>query len=206
MAAALFAYALAIPFPSEADVPFQPPPQNRLIERVRSRIHEIAGLTSYDYRSVIVPVYTKLSSSVLRGTATFRIPFNQEFRVQSIRPHVAFVAPSSETMADGGSFAMTAGDNVLDFGGIDDRLLAKAHNCRVDIKIVSGRQVLFAQKGLPLSDLWPQGHGSAHFLDTPLLLPAGTTIELSASLQDSGAAGSQSEYGIVFSGAYVRNT
>jgi hypothetical protein len=185
-------------------MPFQPPPATRMIERMRSRIYEINGLTTYDYRSVILPVYTPLSASVLRGNAVFRIPFNQEFRVQSIRPHVVptLTGPGAETLADGGSF--TAGSPVSG-GLLQDRLYAKAMNCRADIKIVSGRQTLFAQKGAPLSDFWGANGADPRFFDSPLLLPSGTTIEVLVSLQDAAAAGSATEYGFVFSGAFVRD-
>lgn len=185
-------------------MPFQPPPAERKIERMRSRIYEVNGLTTYDYRSVILPVYTPLSASILRGNAVFRIPFNQEFRIQSLRPHIVptLTGGSAENMANGGSF--TAGSPFTG-GLIQDRLFAKAMNCRADIKIVSGRQVLFANKGAPLSDFWGSNGPEPRLFDTPLLLPAGTTIEVLVSLQDSSAAGSSTEYGFVFSGAFVRN-
>lgn len=187
-------------------MPFQAPPPQRLIERMRSRIYEANGLTTYDYRSVAVPVYSPLSASALRGNAVFRLPMNQEFRVQQILPHIVptkLTGAGAENMANGGSY--TAG-SPFTAGLLKDRLFAKAQNCRMDVKIVSGRQTLFAQKGLPLSDLLPQSSPENRFADCPLLLPAGTTIEVLTSLQDAGAAGAETEYGLIFVGAYVRNT
>lgn len=174
-------------------MPFQPPPAQRLIERVRSRIYEGATLTTYDYRSVIVPVYTALSSSVSRGNAVFRIPFNQEFRVQQLTAHVV---PSA---------TLRSAANTFDFAELEDAAELFAMNCRLDVKIVSGRQMLFAQKGLVLADLQKE---AIRFFDVPLNLPAGTSVEVLASLQDAAAMApfNAIEYGINLVGAYVRNT
>jgi len=174
-------------------MPFQPPPSQRLIERIRSRIFEAATLTTYDYRSVIVPIYAPLSSSVSRANAVFRIPFNQEFRVQQLTAHVV------------PSLSLRDGEDTFDAAELEDALELFAMNCRVDVKIVSGRQVLFAQKGLALADLQRE---PIRFFDCPLLLPAGTSVEVLLSLQDSASMApfNPIDFGLNLVGAYVRNT
>jgi len=174
-------------------MPFQPPPAQRMIERVRSRIYEGATLTTYDYRSVIVPVYTSLSSAVNRGNAVFRIPFNQEFRVQQLTAHVV------------PSLSLYSGGTAFEYADLEDAVELFAMNCRLDVKIVSGRQMLFSQKGLVLADLQKE---AIRFFDVPLNLPAGTSVEVLASLQDSASMVffDAIEYGINLVGAYVRNT
>jgi hypothetical protein len=182
-------------------MPFQPPPPQRMIERIRSRIYEGATLTSYDYRNVIVPIYTPLSSAANRGNAVFRIPFNQEFRVQQIIPHVV---PDVVDLLGGPNNGQLQSFAAATYS-VEDLATMLAMNCRADIKIVSGRQMLFSQKGLALSDL---AQNPIRFFDVPLLLPAGTSVEVILSLQDTAAVAALSavEYGVNLVGAYVRNT
>jgi hypothetical protein len=184
-----------------------PPPDNAYIQTLTSRIIEGRTITPYDYRAMVLPLYTTLSTSQPIGSATYTIPTNMRFRVRSILPHVAPLRVSAETIANPGNFAPqnVAGD-VFDGGDVIDRLYAKAMNCRINIAMQSRAFDLTYNQAFAISDLMAENGQGPSFLDMPGLILQGTTIDLNAALIDTDAdvIGSPTEYGIVLVGAFIR--
>lgn len=186
------------------------PPQERRIETIRSRIAEAMGLGPYDYRPVAIPLFCPLSASSPRGSAVFTIPRLYKLRLSRILPIVCPLEPDLEVAdpsnkTNFGTFAFVGGGPVVSGGVIPDHLLGKAHNCRLDLKIVNGNINFNPVPSIALSDFWgPDRHWSA--LDTPLALPPGSNIQLLMGLQDTDAiaCGGTTNYGLVLVGALVR--
>ena len=95
-----------------------------------------------------------------------------------------------------------AGD-IIAGGTVEDRLLTKAMNCRVNMAFVSYTYQLFPQLNFSLANLSSVMGESPSLMDMPAILPQGTNIDLQVSLQDSAAAGADTEYGILLVGAYI---
>jgi len=182
-----------------------PAPQN-FIESLRSRIVEGRTLDPYEYRPVVVPVQVTLGSARQQGTATFTIPSNQRMLIRQFVPIVVPRDVSSASDSPTGQFTVgipAAGD-VFAGGTIEDRLYAKAQNCRIDLGLNSRMFNLFQQLSFPLASLMSYNGEIAGLADMPGILVQGTTIDLTASLSDLGAAGGDTEYGIAILGAYVQ--
>jgi hypothetical protein len=173
-----------------------PPPDNAFLQPITSRILEARTITPYDYRAVVLPLYTTLSSSQLRGSASYTIPTNMKMRVRQIQAHIAVVNPADAAEAGVGLYAADVNAQA--------RLYAKAMNCRASLAFQSRTFDVFPQFAFPLSDLMSQNGVVTTFLDMPGTLIAGTTIDLNVSLTDSGAALSATEYGIVLVGSLIR--
>lgn len=176
-----------------------PPPADAYLQPLTSRIIEGRTITPYDYRIAVIPLYTVLTGTTTRGSATYNIPSNMKFRVRQIIPHIALTNPSSadESYND-------AGPAVSYMGSAMDRIYTKAMNCRVSLAFQSRAFEVMPQMSFPLSDLLAQSGVAPSFLDMPGELLQGTTIDLSASLTDETAAFSDTEYGIVLVGAFIR--
>lgn len=182
-----------------------PPPPGNYIETLRSRIVEGRTLSPDQFRVVAVPLQVTLGPSATRGSANFNIPSNQRFVVFQVIPHIVPVNVSAAADSVSGVFnvGVPAPGDIIAGGTVEDLLLTKAQNCRVNLAMVSYTFQLFPQLNFALSDLMSFNGESPSFMDMPAILPQGTTIDLQASLQDAAAAGAPTEYGIVFIGAYI---
>lgn len=176
-----------------------PPPDNAFLQPLTSRIIEGRTITPYDYRAVAIPLYTVLGGATQRGSASYNIPSNMKFRVRQLIPHVVLTNPAAETEPYN-----EAGPALSYMGGVMDRIYTKAMNCRVSLSFQSRAYEVMPQMSFPLSDLLAQSGVAPSFLDMPGELLQGTMIDLSASLTDSTAAFSDTEYGIVLVGAFIR--
>lgn len=182
-----------------------PPPKENFIEALRSRIVEGRTLTPDQFRPVTISLQVALSSASPRGNAQFTLPSNQRMLLLQMTPHVVPVSLSSALDATSGVYnvGVPAPGDVLAGGTVADLLYAKAQNCRMSLGLVSQTFQLFPQYNFALSDLMAFNGSDPSLMDMPGILPQGTTIDLLAALQDTGAAGSQTEYGLVLSGAFI---
>jgi hypothetical protein len=182
-----------------------PPAPECYIETLRSRIVEGRTLSPDQYRPVVLPLQVTLGASRLVGSASFTLPSNQRFIVFQMMPHVVPVSVSAPADAVSGVFnvGVPAPGDIIAGGTIEDRLLTKAMNCRINLALVSYSFQLFPQQNFTLSDLSSVAGESPNLMDMPAILPQGTNIDLQASLQDAGAAGADTEYGILLVGAYI---
>ena len=174
-----------------------PPPADAYLQPITSRIIEGRTITPYDYRAVAVPLYTTLTSTTTRGSATYNIPSNMKFRVRQIIPHIALVNPAAETETWDGATLLTGGTAM-------DRIYTKAMNARISLAFQSRAFEVIPNMSFPLSDLLAQSGEAPSFLDMPGELLQGTTIDLSVALSDADAAFSDTEYGIIIVGAFIR--
>lgn len=182
-----------------------PPSPDCYIETLRSRIVEGRTLSPDQYRPVVVPLQTTLGASNPRGSASFFIPSNQRFLVFQVIPLVVPVSLSDPLDATSGVFnvGIPAAGDVIAGGTIEDRLLTKAMNCRINLAMVSYSFQVFPQQNFALSDLSSVDGESPSLFDMPAILPQGTNIDLQAALQDVSAAGADTKYGIILVGAYI---
>lgn len=182
-------------------MPLTPPDQSRYIETLRSRIVEGRALNPNIYRPVVIPLQVSLGANRQQGQANFNIPSNQRLIVRQFIPIIIPDRVSAEAEAsvdDGGTLPLFMAASV------EDDLYAKAQNCRIDLGLNSRMFNLFQQFSFPLSDLTSWGGGEANLKDMPGILVQGTTIDLTASLSDLGAAGSDTQYGLAIAGLYVQ--
>lgn len=182
-----------------------PPPRENYIESLRSRIVEGRTLTPDQFRPVTIQIQTTLGSASPRGNAQFTIPSNQRLLIFQMMPHIVPVSLSSALDATSGVYnvGIPAPGDVLAGGTVTDMLYGKAQNCRVSLGLVSQTFQFFPQYNFALSDLMAENGQSPSLMDMPGILPQGTTIDLLASLQDTAAAGSDTEYGLVLVGVYI---
>jgi hypothetical protein len=120
-------------------------------------------------------------------------------------PLIVPVTLSSPLDATSGVYnvGVPAPGDVLAGGTITDLLYGKAQNCRVSLGLVSQTFQLFPQYNFALSDLMAENGEAPGLMDMPGILPQGTTIDLLAALQDLGAAGGDTEYGLRLDGLYI---
>lgn len=178
-------------------MPLTPPDKAHYIETMRSRIVEGRTLNPYQFRPVVIPLQVTLGANRQQGQASFNIPSNQRFIVRQFIPIVVPENVSAEANT------MT-GASLLTTGGADDLLFGRAQNCKIDLGLNSRMFNLFQQFSFPLSDLMFQDGGDANLKDMPGILVQGTTIDLTASLSDLGAAGGDTQYGLAISGLYIQ--
>jgi len=181
-------------------MPLTPPDQSRYIETLRSRIVEGRTLTPYDYRPVVIPLQVSLGATRQQGQANFNIPSNQRLLVRQIVPIIVpdRVSAEAEAAIPTGTLPAFMAESV------EDDLYGKAQNCRIDLGLNSRMFNLFQQFSFPLADLTSWAGGEANLKDMPGILVQGTTIDLTASLSDLAAAGSDTQYGLLISGIYVQ--
>jgi hypothetical protein len=189
-------------------MPLTPPDRSRYIETLRSRIVEGRTLNPYQFRPVVIPLQVTLGSSRQQGQASFNIPSNQRLL---IRQFIPIVVPSVNSAADTLTGNSTTDPTTLvppttfAFTGTnEDLLMMKAMNCRIDLGLTSRMYNLFQQMSFPLSDATSWFGGEINMKDTPGIMPQGTTIDLTASLTDLAAAGSDTQYGLAIAGLYVQ--
>lgn len=184
-----------------------PPAKQYFIETLRSRIVEGRTMNPYEYRPVVIPLQVSLNATSPQGQAQFVIPSNQRMLLLGFTPHIVPVTLSNPL--DGSSGVYNVGvpgpGDVLAGGTLLDVLYAKALNCRVSLKLVSSTFDLFPQMNFALSDLMSLNGQDPSLMDMPGILPQGTTLSMLASLQDTSAAaaGGDTEYGLVLTGAYI---
>ena len=182
-------------------MPLTPPDKAQMIDTLRSRIVEGRTLNPYQYRPVVLPLQVVLGENRQQGQASFNIPSNQRFLLRQFIPIVIPQNVSAEaeaSVADGGALSPFMAHSVA------DDLYAKAQNCRIDLGLNSRMFNLFQQFSFPLSDLTWWGGGEANLKDMPGILVQGTTIDLTASLTDLSAAGSDTQYGLLLAGLYIQ--
>jgi len=179
-----------------------PPPDDRFIELERSRIVEVREISSLAIQPRRVPLWVPLTKASPRGSASWSVPNGFKFSLWGLAPHVAF-EPVAETMAHGGTHGGAGGGVVFDYGTIRDRLLTVAMNCRVSLTISVANQPLIAQPAFPLSDLMSWAGDPADFFDCPGPVPEKTLFTLTASLTDTGATVSSTEYGVALLGTLL---
>jgi len=185
-------------------MPLTPPDKAHYIETLRSRIVEGRTLNSYQYRPVVIPLQVTLGASRQQGQASFNIPSNQRFL---IRQFIPIIIPQVNSAADNMTGNATSAPGPLTFaftGTAEDLLLMKAMNCRIDLGLTSRMYTLFQNYHFPLSDITSWMGGEANLKDMPGIMPQGTTIDLTASLTDLAAAGSDTQYGLAIAGLYVQ--
>jgi hypothetical protein len=178
-------------------MPLTPPDRAHFIEVLRSRIVEGRTLNPYQYRPVVIPLQVTLGADRQQGQASFNLPSNQRML---IRQFIPIVVPANVSAA---ANEMT-GASLLTTGGVEDMVLARAQNCKIDLGLNSRMFNLFQQMSFPLSDLLFQYGGEANLKDMPGILVQGTTIDLTASLSDLDAAGGDTQYGLAIAGLYIQ--
>lgn len=185
---------------------FQAPHPSAFQQRIQSRVVEARGLGLYDSMAVVVPMMARLSTTVLRGSSQFICKTNKKFRLQRVIPIVNIVVPSNESITNAGATIYNAAGPTTVFTGGDafDRIYAKAHNCVFDLKAASQKYQANANASFRLSDLMQPNGGPGAFFDCPTTFPEDTSFDLFLSLQDSAAAGSLTEYGLLLVGSYIR--
>jgi hypothetical protein len=187
-----------------------PPPPDQFIESLRSRIVEGRTFNPDQYRPIVIPLQVVLGATQLQGQATFVIPSNQRLIIRQFLPHIVPIGSagnnglSDAANATSGVFnvGVPAAGDVLAGGTVEDRLWAWAQNCRVSLSMVSSTFQLFPQYQFSLGDLMSYNAAKTTLFDMPAIIPQGTTLEMLASLQDSTASGSNTQYGIVIVGTY----
>lgn len=185
-------------------MPLTPPDKAQYIESLRSRIVEGRTLNPYQYRPVVIPLQVTLGASRQQGQASFNLPSNQRLL---IRQFIPIVVPKVNDAADDMTGNATSAPGPLTFaftGTSEDLLLMKAMNCRIDLGLTSRMYNLFQQMSFPLSDLTSWMGGEGNMKDMPGIMPQGTTIDLTASLTDLNAAGSDTQYGLAIAGLYIQ--
>lgn len=193
-----------------------PPPPDQFIETLRSRIVEGRTFDPYQYRPIVIPLQVQLGPTASggfsqQGQATFVIPSNQRLLVRQFLPIITPVGAdgisgmSDALDATSGVFnvGVPAVGDVLAGGTVLDRVLGKAQNCRVSLSMISSTFQLFPQYQFSLGDLISTNSPDTQLADMPGIIPQGTTIEMLASLQDAGAAGATTQYGIAIVGTYI---
>jgi hypothetical protein len=182
-----------------------PPPKENYIESLRSRIVEGRTLTPDQFRPVTISLQVTLGSISPRGQAQFTIPSNQRMLLMQMTPIIVPATLSNPLDATSGVYnvGVPAPGDVFAGGTVRDLLYGKAQNCRVSLGLVSQTFQLFPQYSFSLADLMSENGECPSLMDMPGILPQGTTIDLLAALQDSAAAGGDTEYGLVLSGAYI---
>lgn len=184
-------------------MPFTPPPQQNYIQRIRSRIEEGRSVSPYDSLAVAIPLVCRLTTAAPNGSAKLVLKNRSRFRLQQIIPIVNIVTPRLEVVTNAGDFRYVIG-SAFAGGDVFDRIYAKAHNCAIDLKFDSQEYPLNANASFRLSDLFEENGGSARFFDCPTTFSEDTSVDLLASLQDTAAADSLTEYGVLLVGSYVR--
>jgi hypothetical protein len=187
-----------------------PPPPDQFIESLRSRIVEGRTFNPDQYRPIAIPLQVVLGATQLQGQATFVIPSNQRLIIRQFLPHIVPIGStgingvSDATNAVSGVFnvGIPAPGDVIAGGTVEDRMWSWAQNCRVSLSMVSSTFQLFPQYQFSLGDLMSYNAAKTTLFDMPAIIPQGTTLEMLASLQDSTAAGSNTQYGIVIVGTY----
>ena len=189
-------------------MPLTPPDKAQYIESLRSRIVEGRTLNPYQYRPVVIPLQVTLGASRQQGQASFNLPSNQRLL---IRQFISIVVPKTNDAADNLTGNSTTDPATLVppttfafTGTAEDLLLMKAMNCRIDLGLTSRMYNLFQQMSFPLSDLTSWMGGEGNMKDMPGIMPQGTTIDLTASLTDLNAAGSDTQYGLAIAGLYIQ--
>ena len=181
-----------------------PPPPENFIQSLRSRIVEGRTFNPDQYRPIIIPLQVGLSSTRLSGSATYIIPSNQRFLLTQFVPIIVPIDVSD--VADSVTGQFTAGipavGDVFAGGTIEDRLYAKAQNCRINLSLVSDTFQLFPQFSFSLGDLMAE-NGASSLVDMPGIIPQGTTINMLASLADATAVGGDTQYGLVLMGVFI---
>lgn len=184
-----------------------PPAPKYFIETLRSRIVEGRTMNPYQYRPITISLQVTLTAASPQGQAQFVIPSNQRMLLMGFTPHIVPVTLSNPLDATSGVYnvGVPGPGDVLAGGTVLDMLYAKALNCRVSLKLVSDTFDLFPRQDFALSDLMSLNGESPSMMDMPGILPQGTTLSLLASLQDTSAAaaGGDTEYGLVLTGAYI---
>jgi hypothetical protein len=186
-------------------MPFQPPPPDAFQERVRSRVVELRSLNVYDYQPISIPLWCQLNSTNTRGNAQFITPPQKRLVILGVTPVVNILQPSQEVIANLGSFVYNGGGPTTVFAGgnVRDRLMAKALNCVIDFWAYNQDIQINFNRSICLGDFYTGGV-ETNWLDNPTPWPDGSTFDLFASLNDSTAAGSTTEYGLRLDGFLVR--
>lgn len=184
----------------------QPPPQQNFIEALRSRIVEGRTILPEEFRPVAIPLQVTLGTTRQQGTANFNIPTNQRMMIRQLLPICVPVDASAAGDSPNGLF--TGGGAifnpaVVETGTVEDVLLSKMGNCRIDLGINSRMSNLFPRLSFPLGSVSSWFGEDFSFADVFGILVQGTSIDLTASLTDLAAAGADTQYGVVVCGAYV---
>lgn len=154
-------------------------------------------------RGVIIPLYATLLSTTTTGYDTYRVPTTHDLLIEEIRPHLLALDISTELYA-------TIDANLHMGPTMEDRLILKASNCKVDLKNSDREQKVIENHSLVLVSLMKPVGDSLKFGTTPHKVPAGETLRLDVALQDSDhtltgvASTGSTQYGLVLVGKLVR--
>ena len=181
-----------------------PPPPENFIQSLRSRIVEGRTFTPDQYRPIIIPLQVGLGATRTSGSATYVIPSNQRFLLTQFVPIIVPIDVSDVLDSVTGAFiaGIPAPGDVFAGGTVEDRLYAKAQNCRISLSLVSDTFQLFPQFSFSLGDLMAE-NGASSLVDMPGIIPQGTTINMLASLSDASAVGGDTQYGLVLMGVFI---
>ena len=137
-----------------------------------------APLTADDYRWASYQMRATLNSTTTTAQVTQRVPANWNALLYAIQGHLAFDAITAETLS------ITGVGNP----GIQDRILMKAMNTRIDLQVSDRQEKLFETAVKPLSNLLTVVGGEPFTMNPPHFIKGGDTIQLDLSLGETTAA------------------
>ncbi len=127
-------------------------------ERIRSAVAETLGLSYADIVAQIIHLRVTLDGDVTTDSDTYRMPGDYGFLGWEMHAHLAMNSISTEPTlgTDSGS------TSVLEFGGLRERALLKAMNCKYQVVNPD------AAGPLPIVDGEGRNSSGQNFLDTRL--------------------------------------
>ena len=158
--------------------------------------HKMLGV-----RPASIPLHRNITSGS-GGTDSMKIGSDVDFIVHEVRGYLSFNNwdGESDLAVDG-----LAGG----WPGPRDRAYLKASNCKLKLKNKDNKLDIFEEEDLVLSEILCSvgGHPLKYGGETrpAWVIPNGTTIEMTATLQDTAAVliGASSDYGVIISGVYM---
>lgn len=152
------------------------------------------------------PATITLSSTIVgagtaaSGSADFRVAQNEDFFVQSLRGFVMLNDLASEPA----TFANLGGSTTA-----QDRMIAKAQNCRFTLLNKDTKVPITENEGLSLASITPECNGAIMEFSPNIvpgfILPHNMTIQVQFALQSNNAFfnTASTSYGITLTGVYT---
>lgn len=160
-----------------------------------TKLAEARDIGLADYRAETITLLTSLSTTTTSGNDTFNIPPDKNFMLTDVRGYLALTAMTSETLAIVG----------LGNPSVQDRVLIKGMNTKIDLQIQNLSLKLFDNRPVALAAILPALGGPPIKYPAPHPVPGGSQIRLDTSLYDTTASiiGAGYDAGVVLSGYFV---
>jgi len=140
------------------------------------------------------------AGTAVSGSADFRVAQNEDFFVQSMRGFVMMTDLPAEVA---GGVPATMGTTV------QDRLIAKAQNCRFTLLNKDTKVPITENEGLSLASITPEANGEILRFSPDIvpgfIIPHNMTVQVQFALQDNDAFFNTAAtiYGITLTGVYT---